>query len=48
MITGRVPSVRGARVLRRELTKIRAELESLTPDLNVKKALLIDQIVSTS
>lgn len=41
-------SIRGARALRRELTKIRSELESMTPDLNVKKQLLIDQVISTA
>lgn len=47
-LTGRVPSVRGARVLKRELTRIRKELEEITPDLNIKKRLLIDQIVSAT
>jgi hypothetical protein len=48
LITGKVPSVRGARVLKRVLTRIRKELEDMTPDLNVKKRLLIDQIVSAT
>jgi len=45
-ITGKVPSIRGARVLMHELDRLRKELEAITPAPNVKKSLLIEQIVS--
>ena len=45
LITGQVPSVRGARKLKQELSRIRKELETSIPDLDVKKSLLIKQIV---
>jgi len=44
---GRIPSVRGIRKLREELEGIRMRLEEITPGLNVKKQLLISQIVRT-
>jgi len=44
-VTGKVPSVKGAKYLKAELKALRAELEAITPGLNVKKALLIEQIV---
>lgn len=44
-IHGKVPSVRGARALMLELTKLRKELEAITPRMNIKKSLLIEQIV---
>ena len=44
-ITGKIPSVRGAKALMYELTKIRSELEAITPAMNIKKSLLIEQIV---
>jgi len=43
----RIPSVRGVRKLNKELEGIRESLEKLTPQLNVKKQLLISQIVRT-
>lgn len=43
--TGRVPSVRGVKILRKRLTRVREDLRSATPVLNVKKELLIEQIV---
>jgi len=47
--TGKFPAyIRGARILKRELQEMRKELEAITPDLNVKKQLLINQICSAS
>ena len=47
LITGKVPSVRGARALKNELTRIRKELEAGTPALDVKKELLINQVINS-
>lgn len=38
-------SVRGVRALNRYLDQVKVELEKATPDLNVKKGLLIDQVI---
>lgn len=46
-VTGKVPSVKGAKYLKAELKALRAELEAITPDLNVKKGLLIEQVVKS-
>jgi len=46
--TGKVPPVRGARKLRKELSRLRKELEEITPDLNVKKRLVVNQVVSAA
>jgi len=45
LVTGRVPSVRGARALKKELARIRRELEGCFPKLDVKKSLLVNQVV---
>lgn len=45
-LTGKIPSIRGARVLMHDLSKLRSELEVITPGMNVKKSLFIDQVVS--
>lgn len=45
--TGKVPSVRGIKQLRKRLARIREDLKEATPALNVKKELLIEQIVRT-
>lgn len=45
--TGKVPSVRGVRQLKKDLERIRADLEVATPKLNIKKTLVISQIVRT-
>lgn len=45
-LTGKVPSLRGARALMHDLDRLRKELEAITPGMNVKKGLLIDQVVS--
>lgn len=45
-LTGKVPSIRGARKLMHDLSRLRSELEAVTPGMNVKKSLLIDQVVS--
>lgn len=42
----KVPSVRGVRALARYLDKLKSELESITPHLDAKKQLLINQIIS--
>lgn len=47
-VTGVVPSLRGARKLRDELTRVRRELEKNCPEMNVKKELLIDQVISAT
>lgn len=44
-MTGRVPAISGRKALRTELDKIKAGLEAATSGMNVKKSLLIDQIV---
>ena len=44
-LTGNVPSVRGARALMHELNRIKEELEAITPDMNIKKSLLIEQAI---
>lgn len=46
-ITGKVPSVRGARKLQADMLKLQATLEEITPEINAKKVLLIRQIVRT-
>lgn len=45
--SGKVPTIRGARALGQRLEELQAELEKNTPKLNVKKELLIGQIVKT-
>jgi len=45
--TGKVPSVRGVPQLKKRLARIREDLKGATPTLNVKKELLIEQIVRT-
>ena len=45
-ITGRVPSLKGARALMHDLDRLRKELEAITPGMNVKKGLLIGQVVN--
>jgi hypothetical protein len=45
--SGKVPSVRGVRALRKDLDRIRSDLEEITPRINVKKSLIISQIVRT-
>jgi len=42
-----VPSVRGVRALAKHLDRVKIELEKATPDLNVKKEILISQVVKT-
>jgi len=44
--TGKVPSMRGVRALARHLDRLKSELESITPQLDAKKQLLINQIIS--
>jgi len=44
-MTGKVPAVRGVKALRLELDRIKEELEAITPDMNIKKSLLIEQTV---
>jgi hypothetical protein len=46
--TGKLPRIRGARALKQELVKLRQELEAVTPDMNAKKALVINQVVSSA
>jgi len=46
-ITGRVPSLRGARQLKKDMEQLTATLEEITPEINAKKVLLIKQIVRT-
>lgn len=43
--TKNVPSIRGVRELARYITQIKANLEKATPDMNVKKELLINQVI---
>lgn len=45
--TKNVPSIRGVKALARYLDRIKSELEGTTQDINVKKELLINQIVRT-
>jgi len=45
--TKNVPSIRGVRALARHLDQVKVQLETATPDLNVKKELLIGQIIKT-
>lgn len=40
-----VPSVKGARALTKYLNEVKASLELATPELNVKKAILINQVL---
>jgi hypothetical protein len=40
------PSIRGVRALTRYLDRLKSELESITPQLDVKKQLLINQVIS--
>ena len=42
-----IPSVRGVRALAKHLDRVKIELEKATPDLNVKKEILISQVVKT-
>ena len=44
-VTGKVPSVRGARKLQSDMEKLEQTLEEITPEINAKKVLLIKQIV---
>ena len=44
--SAKVPSVRGLRALARHLDRLKSELESITPHLDIKKQLLINQIIS--
>jgi len=44
-LTGKVPSVRGARRLMRELQEAKKAIEAITPCMNIKKGLLIDQVI---
>lgn len=46
-ITGKVPSVRGARKLQSDMIQLEKTLEEITPEINAKKLLLIRQIVRT-
>jgi len=46
--TGKLPRIRGARALKQELVKLRQELEAVTPEMNAKKALVINQVVSSA
>jgi len=46
-ITGKVPSVRGAKKLQAEMEALTADLEAITPEINAKKVLMIKQIVRT-
>jgi predicted DNA-binding protein YlxM (UPF0122 family) len=45
--SSKVPSVRGVRSLRKDLERIKCDLEEITPRINVKKSLIISQIVRT-
>lgn len=45
--TKKVPSIRGVRALARYLDQMKVNLERATPDLNVKKELLIGQVIKT-
>lgn len=42
-----VPSIRGVRALAMHLDEVKSELEASTPEMNVKKELLIGQVVKT-
>ena len=42
--SGKVPSVKGVRKLKKDLEQLRTDLEKITPKMNVKKALIIGQI----
>jgi hypothetical protein len=44
--TAKVPSVRGVRALAQHLDSLKSELESITPHLDAKKQLLLNQIIS--
>jgi len=44
---GKLPQLRGIRKVRKELTRIEAELKASIPQLYVKKSLLINQIVKS-
>ena len=46
-VTGKVPSVRGARKLQSDMDQLEKTLEEITPQINAKKVLLIRQIVRT-
>lgn len=46
-ISGKVPSVRGARKLQSDMIQLEKTLEEITPQINAKKVLLIRQIVRT-
>lgn len=46
-VTGKVPSVRGARKLQSDMEQLEKTLEEITPQINAKKVLLIRQIVRT-
>jgi hypothetical protein len=46
-VTGRVPSLRGARQLQRDMDLLEKTLEEITPEINAKKVLLIRQVVRT-
>jgi len=43
----KVPSFRGVRALVRHLDQVKVNLEKATPELNVKKEILIGQVVKT-
>lgn len=45
--TKNVPSIRGVRALAMHLDQVKVKLERATPDLNIKKDLLIGQVVKT-
>lgn len=44
---GKLPSIRGKRALKKHLQEIQVELESNTPNLNIKRRILVSQIVRT-
>lgn len=43
--SARIPKIRGIKKLKKELGKLRAQLEANVPELNAQKLLLIDQII---
>jgi hypothetical protein len=47
LATGKLPRIKGTRRLKNELTRIKKQLESDVNNLDVKKSLLINQIVKS-
>ncbi len=46
--TSNLPPIRGIRKMKKSLEKMRRELEDTIPDMNAKKAILVDQVVKSA